>query len=375
MEPLNWFEILMLFGALQGVLLIVAINRFSRRHKTANQILTVFLILIIVNSSWEIWKLSQEVILVDGLRNAIFFLYGPFYYLYCQSLLTTKVIDRKQWFLHSIPCLIYLILLFVILRKPDFWYESWALTAVVVLIQGLTYIIKSYLLVIYYRRNTFNVYPYLKYLQTIILLTAISLSIVLGVLLLFGTAHYVDLFNRYIAGVIGSFVIYSLAYLAVLFPEVFRLPVKNTHQTSNPDISIPAQPVPEPAKQLFSEEELQAWKIKLEEVMTCSKLYLNPTLALEDIAKAMEADKVMASRVIREGFQLNFYDFVNTYRVEHFIQLSQDKQYAHYTSLALAYEAGFNAKSTFHKVFKRIKNMTPTAYLKLMNENQEEVSG
>jgi len=360
MELLNWVEILMLFGTLQGGLLIIVINRFSRRHKTANQILTIFLIIIILNSSWEIWKLTDEVVVMDAIRNITFFLYGPLYYLYFQSLLTTKVINKKRWLVYLLPSLIYTVLIFFILKIPDLWYSSWVVTALVILTHGLIYVIKSYQLVTYYRNKTFNAYRHLKYLQTTILLIAISLFLALIVLLLFGTAHYVDLLNRYLAGIIGSFIIYSLAYFVVLFPEVFRLPVEKPCSEISTSVTV---------KQHFSKDELQIWKTKLEKVMTSSQLYLIPGLTLSDIAKLMEVDNLMVSRVIHEGFQLNFNEFVNAYRIDHFIQLSQDKNYQHYTILALAYEAGFNAKSTFHKVFKKVKNMTPTAYLKLLDES------
>jgi len=369
MEPLNWFEILMLFGAFQGIMLIVAINQALKRHKTANQILTVFLAFIIFNSSWEVWKTSKDMILMDGIRNIIFFLYGPFYYLYTRALLTTETINRKTWIIHLIPALVYGVLLLFMLNVSKFWYSSWILTVILVLIHGLVYLRKSYHLINKYRKKTLNGSSYLKYLQNITLLAGGLLVVALCTLFIFisDLIYYVNLFNHYITGLIGSFVIYSLAYFGMQFPEVFKLPIK---EIISAPIPLPSSSTP-PPKQYLNEEELHACKIRLQETMIADKLYLNPCLTLDDIAKAIEVDKVMASRVINEGFQQNFYDFVNTYRIEHFIQLSQDKQYAHYTKLALAYEAGFNAKSTFHKVFKKIKDMTPTAYLKLMSDNHQ----
>ncbi|OJJ21790.1 hypothetical protein BKI52_14915 [marine bacterium AO1-C] len=367
MNSLNWFEILMLFGALQGVLLIVAINRFSKRQKAANQIFTAFLISIVFNSSWEIWRSSGEMIVMDGIRNAIFFLYGPFYYCCVQSLLTTQLIDKKKWLIHTVPSLIYSGLLFFMIQNPGLWRASQVLTVVLVLVHGILYLWKSYQLVVNYRKKTLNTYPHLKYLQTITMLAGLFLLASLVALLIVDTAYFVVLFNRYLTGLIGSFVIYSLAYFAVLFPEVFKLPIEKAETKDDTPAPTP-EVIQVPSKPRFKGDELQIWKTKLEEVMNSSKLYLNPTLALNDIANEMKIDKLLVSRVINEGYQLNFYDFVNTYRVEHFIQLSQDKQYQHYTTLALAYEAGFNAKSTFHKVFKKIKNTTPTAYLKLINE-------
>ena len=58
-----------------------------------------------------------------------------------------------------------------------------------------------------------------------------------------------------------------------------------------------------------------------------SQPHLEPKLSLHELAELMELEKTTLSRVIHEGFELNFYDFINTYRVEHFITLSQNDKY------------------------------------------------
>ncbi len=374
MESLNWFKLLMLFGVLQGGLLIAIVNRIPNRHKSANKILSIFIVLIIINSSWEIWKVPDKVTVMDGVRNIFFFLYGPFFYFYVRSLLTKFVVGQQKWFIHSIPALTYTVLLIFMGTDPEFWYSYWMFTTVFVLIHGMSYLIKSYLLIRKHQNKILNFYPHLKFLQAITTVAGICILTALGALLVFisDLSYYVTLFNHYISGVIGSLVIYSLAYFAVRSPEVFKYyPVEEEQETQEDHkSSIPAS-LPAIAKESFAvekvcldDEELQLWKSKLEEIMIISKPFLNPALTLDDLAEAMQTDKLLTSRVIREGFQVHFYDFVNSYRVEHFVELSKNKKYQHYTTLALAYEAGFNAKSTFHKVFKKLKKTTPTAYLK-----------
>jgi len=139
--------------------------------------------------------------------------------------------------------------------------------------------------------------------------------------------------------------------------------------------SISKMPLVNPAnfltqEQYFTQEELQVWKIKVEEIMAVSRPYLNPTLTLADLAKALQTNDITTSRVIYEGFQLCFYDFINAYRIDYLVQLSKNKDYQHYTTLGLAYEAGFNAKSTFYRVFKKHKKTTPAVYLKFIRERQ-----
>ena len=366
MGSLSWFKILMVLGGLQGGFLIVAINRLPKRNKTANRILTVFLILIVFNLLWQIKQVGQEVNLIGVIQDVLFFLYGPFFYFYIRSLLTTTSINYRKWLLHLLPSLVYIVLLFFMLNAPKYWYFSWMLTATAALVHSTIYLIKSYQLITNYRKKTFNIHTQLKYLQTITILMGICLVAALYAVILFtfNMPYHLNFFNYHISGLVASFMIYTLGYFAVLSPEVFKLPPKEIVPAS-----LLTKASPTPVKEYFTQEELQVWTTKLEEIMRSSKPYLNPTLTLDDLSQMLDTDKLMTSRIIHEGFQMGFYDFINTYRVDYFVQLSQDKKYQHYTTLALAYEAGFNAKSTFHKVFKKLKNMTPTAYLKSIKES------
>ncbi|OJJ21791.1 hypothetical protein BKI52_14920 [marine bacterium AO1-C] len=367
MGSLSWFKILMLFGGLQGSLLIVAINRLPKRNKTANRILSVFLILIVFNLLWQIKQVGQEVNLIGVIQDVLFFLYGPFFYFYIRSLLTTTPINYRKWLFHLLPSLVYIVLLFFMLKAPRYWYFSWMLTATLALAHSTLYLIKSYQLIANYRKKTFNVYAHIKYLQTITILMGICLlaGLYAVILFTFNIPYHLNFFNYHISGLMASFMIYTLGYFAVLSPEVFKLPVTEVIPPTIPLMTKTSSPS---SKEYFIGEALQTWKTKLENIMAAEKPFLNPKLTLEELAETLGTDKLMTSRIIYEGFQLRFYDFVNTYRIEHFVQLSQDEQYQHYSTLGLAYEAGFNAKSTFHKAFKKIKNMPPTAYLKLIDK-------
>ncbi|MDP3682733.1 MAG: helix-turn-helix domain-containing protein, partial [Ignavibacteria bacterium] len=58
----------------------------------------------------------------------------------------------------------------------------------------------------------------------------------------------------------------------------------------------------------------------------------------------------------------NFYKFINKYRIEEVKKLFSDPSRKDYTILAMAYEAGFPSKSSFHNIFKNFTGLTPTEY-------------
>ena len=97
-------------------------------------------------------------------------------------------------------------------------------------------------------------------------------------------------------------------------------------------------------------------------IMKEEKLYQQPDLNLIKLAKALNLNPRLLSRIINEQYQQNFSDFVNQYRIEDIKGKLTDPEFSHYTILAIALEAGFNSKSTFNAAFKKNTGMTPSAY-------------
>jgi AraC-like DNA-binding protein len=78
------------------------------------------------------------------------------------------------------------------------------------------------------------------------------------------------------------------------------------------------------------------------------------------------------SAVINEGYNKNFFDFINDYRIEEFKRLAATEQYKHYTFLAIAMEVGFSSKTTFNRAFKKCTGQTPREYFSNVQETQLE---
>lgn len=100
---------------------------------------------------------------------------------------------------------------------------------------------------------------------------------------------------------------------------------------------------------------------KLQEFMLTKKPHLDPQLTLNELARAMDVSPNHLSQIINQYENVNFHDFINGYRVEAFIQKASANQA--YSILAHAYDAGFNSKSTFNSVFKKLKGHTPSRYM------------
>lgn len=112
----------------------------------------------------------------------------------------------------------------------------------------------------------------------------------------------------------------------------------------------------------LKEDDIQQYLAILEEYMKAEKPYLNNQLTLHQLASEINITPHHLSRIINEYHKQNFFDFINQYRVNEFILRLSDSKFKNYSLLAIAFDCGFNSKTTFNRYFKRITDSTPSEY-------------
>ncbi|WP_310556815.1 helix-turn-helix transcriptional regulator [Flavobacterium sp.] len=115
----------------------------------------------------------------------------------------------------------------------------------------------------------------------------------------------------------------------------------------------------------ISDEVIQ-WKIKIEDLIQQDKLYQNPELSLTEVSKKLQTNTSVISKAINQGFQMNFNDFINNYRIEAVKVMFQNGEHKKSTLLGIAYDCGFNSKATFNRAFKKNTNYSPKEYLNMI---------
>ena len=120
---------------------------------------------------------------------------------------------------------------------------------------------------------------------------------------------------------------------------------------------------PEYRKSGLKAEEAPELHQQLLRLMQTKKPYLEPKLSLAQLAERLGVLPNHLSQIINQYEAKNFYDFVNSYRVEEFIDLAKKDTDKSFNLLGLAFEAGFNSKSSFNQVFKKFKGKTPSEFL------------
>jgi AraC-like DNA-binding protein len=127
---------------------------------------------------------------------------------------------------------------------------------------------------------------------------------------------------------------------------------------------IDAKKPPTPQKTASADTINQEMITQIEEGMANRQLFLNPDLTLNEFARKLNLPAREISYQINAGLQMSFIDFVNRYRVDQVKRLIDDDRFKHLTLLGIAFESGFNSKSTFYRVFKKMTGKSPSEYQK-----------
>ncbi len=100
----------------------------------------------------------------------------------------------------------------------------------------------------------------------------------------------------------------------------------------------------------------------LKKVMQTNLYYQDPELSLVSLAEKLGLTTHELSRIINTVLKKSFNDFINEYRIAEVIQKMQNPVYDRLTLLGIAFDSGFNSKTTFSRAFRRMTGKTPGEY-------------
>ncbi len=155
-------------------------------------------------------------------------------------------------------------------------------------------------------------------------------------------------------------VIYFVGYYSLKQKEIYPLEEKQREELISIDEDSGSEEV---RRKLISDEELLKIRTNLENMMENQKPYLDSELNLIKLAEMLSVSTHHLSYVINTGFGKNFFQYVNEFRVEHAKKLLKEPN-SKLSILGIAYESGFNSKTSFNTTFKKLTGQTPSEFKK-----------
>lgn len=151
--------------------------------------------------------------------------------------------------------------------------------------------------------------------------------------------------------------VYALNLLVGFILLVWGLRQRRPLHRPEADIVQPEQT--KYAKSALTAEMAARIATKLTRAMTEDRLHLDPNLSLWSLSKHIGVSDNYVSQVLNEEIGQNFFDFVNGHRVN---EAKERLTSSNETILSIAYEIGFNSRSSFYTAFKKSTGQTPTAF-------------
>ncbi|HCM33229.1 MULTISPECIES: helix-turn-helix domain-containing protein [Chryseobacterium] len=356
----NSFIVILIYGSLVLLSLLKLANPL-KVNKKANFWFGVFLFL------WSTFWMDEVLFLITGsviefhslfLIRSIQYLTPIFFYLsvlfYTNPSFRFKITDFKFLLLPAafLACLVLVRLGY---KNP---FESLAI--ILILVQALFYTGLSYITIRKHQRkiqqfssNTEGID--LNWLEYIILVL-FAVNIIYVIYNLFYDPKSLNFFIN----TVFLLVIYCVGYYSLKEKEIYPLEEKQREEL----ISINEDSDSEDVKRkLISDEELLKIKIQLERIMNIQKPYLDSELNLIKLAEMLSVSTHHLSYVINTGFGKNFFQYINEFRVEYAKKLLKETD-SKLSILGIAYESGFNSKTSFNTTFKKLTGQTPSEFKK-----------
>ena len=346
----------------------------KRNPQVADRLMAAWLFLIAIEMGFAI--VNKTII---PLYEYVFipFTYGPLLYLYIKFQTDEDARFKWTYILHFLPFLAIFVTAIIfrgrpVMRLDNFWNTDPFLSFR--LIYGLSFFISitaysvvAFVLINRHQRNIRNLVSYT------------SERITLGWLLVVSISFYVTYVAVFILGVYVIFArdptydpslpsYFGLTFFAFAFsvygykqPGIFNEILtegksirKENHRGRDSD--------PKYEKSGLKKKDAQKYLDDLLKYMDEKKPYLDVDLTIHDVSDELSIPRHYLTEVINGLLGKNFYTFINEYRIEEVKKLLTEDAYSKYTLTAIAYEAGFNSKSSFNSVFKTATGMTPSQF-------------
>jgi len=326
-------------------------------------------------AGWYSRKVTREILYFIPFMQVL--LIGPVIFFYTKSLLNSTFKISKKEYYHFIPALIYLVYSLIVfitdkLILDEFYFHAdsrdkdmanWYQIAGI--ISMVYYLIAS---LKFYKNYKKLVFDKVSFADSILFewipnfLIAFLSIVVLRVLLFLLNPEWGNFGNQF-----WHYIAFSIVVLYVSvngYANAVKMSFLNDVNSESINVYQESDEDYKTKQDNTNLEEIEFWKDKILHLVENEKVFKNPTLTLSDLSKLLNTNTKNISKSINSGFDMNFNDFINHYRIEAVKEKLHKEEHKTSTLLGIAFDCGFNSKATFNRAFKKSIDLSPKDYLK-----------
>ncbi len=361
---------------------------FEKTNKKANFYLA-FLVIICVGSLFHNFLIESK---IYNQKNELYFLpvifslgIGPFLFLYVRTLLNNTKINTSKLFLHLLPLLIqFVVYLVCFVQNTEDKYNIYSkiyeplinpIQNIAVYFSVAFYLYLAFIEIRKYKQLLNNFYSNSDRIAMLWLKKILYVFMgyyILSIFFLIISYSFKSNTNYFPSDFIRYVIIFIIAIFAIKQNSLIDIQhnIKSVVDDKALEANIEADV--EEVKEILNNEhiKLENEPTKPKEVNTDilqkiiaivekEKLYLNENLTIADIASKLGYSTKTISTNINNGLGKSFSFFINEYRVNLFKERRSSGKYDNLSIMGLAYDCGFNSKSTFNRIFKEITGFLP----------------
>lgn len=353
-----------------GLAFFLTLLLLSKKRKTiADKILVSWLLVITLHLLLFYFRnedLYPQLLAADFPLPLI---HGPFLYVYTIALTRSRVL--RALFLHFVPSLavlLYLIPFFAlpaeqkiyIFKNHGIGYEVFnVIRDFGNIISGVVYVVLSSVALWKHRISIVHQFSSiekinLQWLQYLIYwIGAIWIFVFIGI-------------EDLIFGAVVLFILF-IGFFGIRQVGIFHSSDRGSTTEAQPDVSEAITEKRKYQKSGLSTDSSSTLHRDLSQLMSTEKIFRESELSLTDLAKRLNTQPNYLSQVINEREGKNFYDYINSLRIEEFMRLVTNPDSRKYSLLGLAQECGFNSKSSFNRYFKKVTGKSPSEFMQTVS--------
>lgn len=344
----------------------------------ANQLLSAWLFIIGIEM---IAVLINEMVIELYPIKIIPFVYGPLLYLYARWMTDEAPRFDPRYLWHFTPFGIFLVTYLIFIGEPvmhgtdgflviDRFVPYRIVYASAFLISITAYSIATFVVIGKHQKRMKELLSYSSGKFTLKWLMALSITFYAGYVLMFIFGG-IDIMTGFM-----PFDPYELSFISLtlltylfgifgfsqrgIFGEVLKKEVSDIEPSAEKQEKAPVKY----SRSGLKKKDIGGYISRIEEHMLKGKPYLDGEMSIYDLSEQLDISRHILSEVINEHMGMNFYQMINDYRVEEVKQRIENGEHKNLTLLAIAFDSGFNSKSTFNTIFKQQTGQTPTEYIK-----------
>lgn len=382
--------IVLIVGIITGIFVTIILLS-EKQNAQANRFLSALVVV-------SVGTLFHNFLIESGIYNQYNSLYflpiifslgvGPLLYLYVNRLIGIKKLSNASLFFHLLPVIIQVLLYtWCFLQSNETKYDIYTsvyepywkpLQNFLVYISVAIYLLLCFKEIKYYKAKLDDFYSN-NYKLTLRWLKSL-LYIFMGyyVLLIFfqlAASSFSFSADYFPSDLIRCLILFVIAFFAIrqnglieIQKNIESVEIKRIIEESSSDQVEVEETQKIPSSDIKTDNKVEEFKskqinetllAKIINIVEVDQLFLNENLTVNDIAVKLGYSSRSISQTINAGLQKSFSRFINEYRVNLFREKRNSDANANLSIMGLAYDCGFNSKTTFNRTYKEITGSLP----------------